>query len=404
MKKNIVKAFASDMVYSIAALVVFNGVIQLLVNPYLTNEMGASAFGVILSIQSVVSIMASSFGTGANYSRMVVSTKLHEVKGDYNIFLSLISLISLVVTLVMLLVFKELNPVMYISAAVLMIASIFRYYGDVNFKLALNYKGYFVYYTVLAAGYVIGTLTYRISHSWGAALCLGEILATLFVIWKGNIYQRPLMERSDRFAHHMKSVWILSSAYLISGIIMNADRILIMLFIGSAEVTVFYTATLIGKIVAMLTSPLNGVVIGYLSKYDGRLTRKIMLALSGALLVVGLLVSLASIIVSDIFVKMMYPDIYAQAQPLFFLANAGQVFFFISESLMVVVLRFTGEKLQVYLNAAYAVVFFAATIPAVIFGGLWGIALAILVINIVRFAAVTLVGMFYQAPKEYADI
>ena len=56
MKKNILKAFAGDMMYSIIALVALNGTIQLLVNPLLTKQMGAAAFGVILSIESVVSI------------------------------------------------------------------------------------------------------------------------------------------------------------------------------------------------------------------------------------------------------------------------------------------------------------------------------------------------------------
>ena len=55
--------------------------------------------------------------------------------------------------------------------------------------------------------------------------------------------------------------------------------------------------------------------------------------------------------------KAVLPDVYGQAKPLFLLANAGQIFYFISESLMVIVLRFTGEKLQIILNAGYAVIF-----------------------------------------------
>lgn len=394
MKKNILKVFAGDMIYSITALVVLNGTIQLLVNPYLTKKMGAAAFGVILSVQSVVSIMASSFGSGANYSRLVLSAKKQEPKGDYNIFLAIISLLSLPVTLVMLIVFGELNPVMYISSVVLMIATVFRYYGDVNYKLTLNYKGFMKYYTVISLGYAAGTLVYPFTHSWGIAIASGEVLATVYIIMAGQLYKRPLFEPSDKFGAVMASVWELSFAYLISSTILNADRILVMLFVGPAEVTIFYTATLVGKIVAMITSPLNGVIMGHLSKYEGRLSKKMMAGISGALLAAGLIVLAVSVATSYIFVKIMYPDVYDAAKPLFLIANGGQIFYFISESLMVIVLRFMGEKLQIILNVIYAVLFFALAVPGVIFGGLHGLAVSILVVNLGRYAAVTLVGMF----------
>lgn len=217
------------MMYSIIALVALNGTIQLLVNPLLTKQMGAAAFGVILSIESVVSIMASSFGSGANYSRLVMSARKEEPKGDYNLFLAIIAAISLIVTLVMLIVFRALNPVMYVSSAVLMIASVLRYYGDVQYKLAINYKGFMKYYIVIAIGYAAGTLLYPVTHSWGIAIALGEVLATVYVCLTGNLYKRPLFEASEYRAGVMRSVWQLSLAYLISSMIMNADRILIML-------------------------------------------------------------------------------------------------------------------------------------------------------------------------------
>jgi O-antigen/teichoic acid export membrane protein len=402
VKKNVLKMFAGDMMYSVLALCTLNGILQLFVNPYLTRQMGATDFGVILSIQSVVSIMASTFGTGANYSRMMTVTKKQDPKGDYNIFLVGIGLLSLAVTLVMLYVFDRTYPDrgifsagMYVSSLVLMVATVLRYYGDVSYKQTVNYRGYLVYYIVISAGYIVGTLLYPVTHSWGLALCLGEVCATVFVAATGVIYKRPLFEKSEKHRYVMQSVWQLSFAYLISGMIMNADRILLMLFVGSAEVTVFYTATLVGKIVAMLTSPLNGVVMGHLSQYEGKLTRKAMGLISALMLLVCVVVLACSVVVSHVFVKIMYPDVYELARPLFLIANAGQIFYFTSESLMVIVLRFTGEKLQIVLNVAYAVLFFALVVPAVLLYGLNGLAAGILIANVIRYAAVTVVGIMF---------
>lgn len=393
MKKNILKAFAGDLIYSIGALVLLNGVIQLVVYPYLQKQMGADSFGIVLSILSVISIMATSFGTGANYSRMVVSTKVKEVKGDYNIFLAVICTISLIVSLVTVFTMGECSITAFLGLAILMVLSILRYYGDVNFRLELDYKGFFLYYVAITVGYVLGVLLYGVIGSWCITLILGELLATVFVAAKGNIYKRPLFKKSENFSSNIKSIVTLSSAYLISNIVLNADRILLLTFVGSAEVTIFYTSTLVGKIVALLTAPLNGVIIGYLSRYKGGITKKMMAGLTAALLVIGAVVTVGGMIVSYIFVSIMYPDVFEQAKPLFLVANAGQIFYFISETFMVVVLRFTKERLQLYINIVYAIIFFAVAIPSVISAGLMGMAYAILGMNIFRFALISIIGI-----------
>lgn len=393
MKKNLLKSLAGDLVYSIAALVLLNGAIQLLVYPYLTKQMGAEAFGVVLSVLSVISIMSTSFGSGANYSRMVVSTKRDDVKGDYNIFLTGICLISIVVTVIALIAMGQAGVFAFIGVSILMILSILRYYGDVDFRLALNYKGFFMYYLFITIGYVVGVLLYNVTKSWYITLIIGEGLATVYVLVKGSIYKRPLFQRSANFVGNVKSMFTLSSAYLISNIVLNADRILLLAFVGSTEVTVFYTATLIGKIIALLTAPLNGVIVGYLSKYKGAITKKMMSLLSVGLLGVGAVVTVCGMAASYIFVAIMYPDIYEQAKPLFLLANAGQIFYFISETFMVVVLRFTKERLQLYVNVIYAAAFFAVAVPCVMTSGLMGMAYAVLVVNIFRFVMISIIGI-----------
>lgn len=404
MKKNFIKSFAGDLSYSILALVLLNGIIQLLMYPYLSRQMGADSFGVVLSILSVISIVATSFGTGANYSRMVVSTKQKEIFGDYNIFLIIVCALSLIVSVITAINLSDASVISIISISLLMIFSILRYYGDVNFRLSLNYKGFFLYYAAISLGYILGLLSYGIFGSWCIALLMGEVFATVFVSIKGKIYKKPFFKKSENFKENIKSMLALSSAYFISNIVMNADRILLLMFVGSMEVTVFYTATLIGKVIALLTSPLNGVIVGYLSRYKGEFTKKMMSILTVALLGVGMLVIVMSVLASYVFVGIMYPEVFEQAKGLFLIANAGQIFYFISETYLVVVLRFTKERLQLYINIIYAVVFFTVAIPAVIFEGVYGIAYAILALNIFRFVIIAIVGIKCSNKKQIIEI
>ena len=393
MKKDKLKVFAGDLMYSVIGLLVFNGVMQLLIYPRMTVFMGAERWGVVLTIISVASIVATSFGTGANYSRMVVSTKTSDVAGDYNIFLAWVALGSFGVSFITMFTVREVSLSAYIGILCLMIAMTLRYFSDVEYRLNVNYRGLMVYYFVITAGYIAGLALYPIAHSWALTLVLGELLGTLWVALKGSIYRRPLFKKSPQFRENISSMLTLSSAYLLTNLVLFSDRILLLIFEGGTEVTVFYTATLIGKIVSMLTAPLNGVITGHLAKYKGKISRKAIGKLAVILLAIGVVVTAASTLVSMVFVRVMYADLYDQASRYFLVANAGQIVYFISETFLVVLLRYTKENLQLKINSVYAVLFFAVGIPAVMFFGTMGLAVSILCVNAIRFAAVTVIAV-----------
>lgn len=392
MNQKIAKSASRDFIYSVLALMVYNGVLQLVIYPYLNSHMGAEAFGTVLYLISVISVMGASFGSGASYGRMVAKAQRTQTNGDYNIFLWIIAGISVAVSLVTLVVLHEFQIGLYLQLLVLMVISVFRYYSDVQYRMTIRFKEYFIFYTAIAAGNLLGIALYPISKSWSLTVFLGEFLAVLYTFFSGTIFRKPYFEKSQDFKESMHAVWVLSSANLVSALILNSDRLLIRTLIGAQEVTTFYTATLIGKIVAMLTTPLNGIIISYLTNYKMKFTKKIFAGVCGAMLAVSILASGACTFISWYFVKIMYANVFEAAKPYFLLANAGQIFYFISGSLMVVVLNFTKEKYQLYINICYLIVFAVIVIPSILLFGLNGIAWGLLITNIARFVIVMIVG------------
>ena len=392
MNRKLAKSASRDFIYSVLALMVYNGVLQLVIYPFLNGKMGAEAFGTVLYLISVVSVMGASFGSGASYGRMVAKAHRTQTNGDYNIFLWGIAGISVFVSLITLVVLHEFQIGLYLQLLVLMVISVFRYYADVQYRMTIRFKEYFIFYAAIAAGNLLGIALYPVSKSWSLTVFLGEFLAVLFTFCSGTIFRKPYFEKSQDFKQNMHAVWVLSSANLVSALILNSDRLLIRTLIGAQEVTTFYTATLIGKIVAMLTTPLNGIIISYLTNYKMKFTKKIFAGVCGMMLIVSLLASGACTFISYYFVKIMYANVFEAAKPYFLLANAGQIFYFISGSLMVVVLNFTKEKYQLYINIVYLIVFAVVVIPAILMFGLNGIAWGLLITNIIRFIIVMLVG------------
>ena len=87
--KKTVFTIASDLIFSVAGLMLMNGTLQLLIYSLLRKWVGNEAFGNYQSIIAVVSIMGTTFGVAANYSRMVRAREKKDTNGDYNIFLSI---------------------------------------------------------------------------------------------------------------------------------------------------------------------------------------------------------------------------------------------------------------------------------------------------------------------------
>lgn len=390
---NKIKGMTGDLIYSMLGLIVMNGVVQLIMYPRLNSLMGEERFGVVLTLISIVAIMGSTFGTAANYSRMVTRKNGTDSNGDYNLFLLMIAGLSVIVSLVGLLWLDEFTPLGFIGFFMLMILTVLRYYSDVEFRLNINYKRFFVFYLLIAIGYIAGVLLYPITNSWIVAMSLGEGAAVLYVIIVGGIYRRPLFKKSGNFAINIRSIIILSGTDLIGALVLNSDRILLQAFAGGVAVTVFYAATLIGKMMSLISTPLNGVIIGHLNRYEGGIKPKTFAKICGGSILLGALMNVACVGVSYIFVKIMYPDIYDMVVPYLWLANAGQIFYFISNTLTVILMRFTAEKYQLYINIAYLIVFLIFAIPMTYMWKLMGMAIALLIVNSAKIIIIGLIGI-----------
>ena len=397
MKNNSRKLLFSaskDFFFSVLALVIYNGVLQLLIYPGLESRVGADAFGTVLYLISAVSIMGAGFGTAASYSRMVARKDRTESNGDYNLFLLMVAGISAVVSLVALKVLGSFKLSLYIQVLILMIVTVYRYYADVEWRMTIRFKDYFLFFVMVSLGYVVGLLLYPISKSWVLTILTGEAFGIIYTFFRGSIFRSPYTQLSDSFKENMRSFWYISASNLVAALILHSDRILLRLVVGGREVTVFYAASLVGKIVAMLTTPLNGVIISYFTNYKIELNKKKFCLLSLSLLFLTVAGAFMCTGISYLFVRIMYPDIFEEAVKYFFVANLGQILYFISGSLMVMIMSFSKEKMQLVINLLYGISFVIIVIPMTIVSGITGMAVGLAVVSFLRFLFTAITGIW----------
>lgn len=395
------KKFATDFIWSIAALVTMNGVLQIFVYPLLNRQLGEAAFGNVLYVLGIVAVFAPSVGLAANNIRLVESRERQVSNGDALLaMLPLLAVSGVIFFAVCNGYFVGVSD--YIMAALLIVLTTLRYYGDVEYRMTLNYKGYFVYYLVLSLGYIIGVLLYPLTKSWLLCFLLGEAAVWLLLVVKGHIY-KPLKRSENTFAVS-KKVLVLAASYLLVNMVLNLDRVLLQHLIDSSTVTVYYVASLLGKTAALLVGPLNGVVIGHLTKGKTKpITKKSFTLVSLAVLLVGAVLFAGISIVMPVFVKLLYPDIYTSVLSVSTLANLSQIICFASSLLLTIMLTFCSERWQLVIQLIYAIVFLGLSVLFTNSNGLQGFVTASLAANTLRLVFTVGAGLAILIKKEKTE-
>ncbi len=384
---------------NIGGIALLNIVIQFLVYPLMERQMGHEDFGVALSLLALVSITSNTVGIAVNYARLVKEREMESINGDYNLFLLFGGLISAGIGIFYLWYLELISVWSVLLYTLLIIATAFRFYSDVEFKIKGNSLRYFLFYATVSVGYIAGLLIYRLTGNWMSAILTGELSGIAFALFASGIY-RHVFRPSRRIGTVWKSIILLLLAGLLENLTLNADRLILLVFSGGEAVTVYYIASLLGKVAALLSTPMNAVIISYLIRYDKDLTPKFWSAFVVGGLVVSALGVGACFLGSYILLPILYADAFALAKGYILPAITGQLFFFISGVLLVVLLRFRGEKMQFVMNLVYAVEFFALVLIGTWRFGLDGFVWATLIANVLRFVIITVWGFWPRRPKK----
>lgn len=385
------KKIAGNTVYTIGAGLLMNGVLQVIVYPLLNRVMGSEPLGNLLFIMGLAAIVTPSIGQALNTSRLVVRRTENVSNGDYNVLLLVYGAIGAMIALII-----GRNSIEGVPGAVavcvLILLMVFRYYGDVEFRLNLNYRNYFIYYAVMTAGYLLGFGLFFLTGNWYLIFITGEALAILYIVLTGTIF-RDFLRVSGAFrAAAMRGTFLLMS-YIVTNLTLNIDRLMLKMLVDNLAVTQYYVVSLIGKTMVLLVAPINTIIISYLTKRKENLNRKQYMMFVGAGLGVSLVFFLGAEIVTPIFLKLLYPNLYDSVRGVITIVNASQILGLLSAYIFIVVLTFTEEKWQMILQVVHLAVILALVYAMTPQGGLHGFSVAVLMANGIRVLLIILFGL-----------
>ena len=387
-----------NLILNVGATLIFNCVLQFLCYPMFEKKLGTELNGVVLTLISVVAVTAGSLGAASNYSRLVKENVDHPSNGDYNVILLIGGILVSIVGIVYLWIKDLLSPTSAISFSLLLFFTVLRYYSDVEFKIKTNFLRYFIFYLFISVGYVLGIILFNLTNIyWAIAILSGEVLGVIYAVFASDIFRKNL-KISKNFKIVLSSVSILLLSSLLENLTLNADRLILLSLTSGTAVSHYYVASLFGKVIALLTVPINSLIISYLIRYNGELSKKMWTIFVVASTVLGA-ICLVGCLVGSIWILPLLYDWFAVVKPILVPSILAQVLFFLSSVLLVVLLRFFGEKKQFTLNLIYGIIFFVACIIFTKLYGLNGFVYTSLFVNALRFLIVVIFG-FIAKPKK----
>ncbi len=393
-----IKGLFTNFLYNFGGILIMNAVLQLFIYPSMNRRLGPEQLGIALFLLAFVNILSPSFGLAVNNNRLVSRRLPNLVNGDFNAVLLLFNAAAILLTLLAARNSLD-NALSFVLLALLLFLTTWRYYAEVEFRLNLTFRNYFIFYIALTIGYLVGYAGFVVLHDWYIIFLLGELAALTYVWVKGSIFH-PIWQRGEHFPRVLKASSTLAVSYLIANSSLQLDRILLKFFVSNIAVTEYYVVSLIGKALVMVVAPLNSIILSYLTRRESGITRKSFLSYL-ALILLGCAVFFALCqLVVPIFIKLLYPDMYTSVKGLILIANLAQIIAVGSSAIFAVVLTFAHEKWQLILQAAHIVLFVAIAIPLTKSQGVYGFALSSVIANTLRMLSIVAVGIINGGKRE----
>ena len=392
MKKKIV----FDMLLNILATAIPTIVLQLLLLPAASRYMDGDKYGLLVTILALMNMIPSTFGNVLNNIRLIDGQNEQKPRADFNVLLLLLTGANLVIMVFFTCIYdKEITAYNLILILITSVLLLLREYFLVAFRINLNYKNIMISNLIMVAGYGGGFLLFRATSHWQYIYILGYFISLLFIFVKCDLWKEPL-STSPSFRYICGQTAQLTVANFLSRITTYADKLLIFPFLGGTIVSIYYAATLFGKVVSMAINPISSVMLSYLSKSTKKndSTFKLALFSSACVCAFGYFVCVA---ISRPVLGLLYPQFASQAMPYIWLTTGTMALTALISIVNPFVLKFFDMKWQIAINGVYIAIYIGLSMLFLTWWGLTGFCTGALIASALK---LTFMLYIYIKQKE----
>lgn len=382
MKK---KKIVFDMILNIISTTIPTVVLQLLILPGISNYMTSEKYGLVVTILAVLNTVPSTIGNALNNIRLLhrLDYEHESSSGDFPIILLISELFNLVFMIIISIVYIGKTDILGIILIVIMgFLWLSREYHVVAFRLKINYTDVFYCNISLTIGYIIGFVVFMCSGYWQFIYIIGFLISYIYLYKHTHILKEKIIITS-KFKKISLETIILLFSNILARIINYADKILLYPLMGGGVVSIYYAATILGKVVSLAITPINSVALTYLTKYNKKPQNIFRWTfLMGCLIcVIGYIMS---IILAKPLLYFLYPQFAEEAYKYVYITSATIVLSVLISMISPFILRFCSIKWQIVINGITSIFYIFISYIMLKLFGLMGFCIGALITHLLK--------------------
>ena len=379
------KKIAFDMALNIAATAIPTFVLQLLILPVLSRQMSDARYGLLVTILALLNVLPSTMGNVLNNIRLLYDGKYREEKqtGDFNVLLLLMAGVNLIVVAAFSYAYERtITPASMILVLLVSVVWLLKEYFIVAFRLRIDYVAILINNLLQVVGYGIGYVLFLWLRKWHLIYITGYLVSLIYIFLRCDLWREPL-KITPLFRNTTWQSVLLFVSSLLTRVITYADKILIYPLLGGAVVSVYYAATVFGKVIALAITPINAVALTYLAKIRRKTDDmfRTTLFIGAAVCAVGYVVC---VVISRPILTLLYPQYVDEAMRYIPVTTGTTVLFALISIINPFILKFFDMKWQIAINGGTALIYVVICISLLSVWGLYGFCIGTLVTNVFK--------------------
>ena len=384
-EKHSLKEVILNLIYSFASYAMPTAVLQFIVQPIIAKLLGSDLNGQYLTLMSFNYFMIGVTASVLNTVRMLQQKKYDEqsVKGDFNIIYVIYTCILLVV--------MPIGYLGYVGTAdfceivlYLIIGNLYLYHDYIfcQYRLNLQYNKILVNNILQVLGYGIGLLIFLKTKKWQFVYISAYSISFVYDFFNTDYIREPV-RRTHIFLDTVKILLIYTCSMLFSSSITYCDKLILYPILGGESVSIYNTASLVGKMLVLISAPLNSVLLSYIVKIDSldfKIPKKYIVFFA-----CGILVAYGGCVgIGYPLTRFLYPDWATKSQAYIPITVAASLINLLGNLFNTVLLRFCNIKFQIIIQAINFVIYISIGLLLLNIASLMGFCVGILIAAIIK--------------------
>lgn len=390
MKKNYVD-FIKNISFSFFAYALPTAILQFLVQPIIAKKIGADENGQYLTLMSLNYFLIGITATVLNTVRLLQDKNYKErhLSGDFNLILvGYLIVLAVVMPCGMVFYTKEFDALDIVLFLIIGILYLYHDYVFAQYRLKLQYNKILMNNLIAVLGYGIGILLFLWVGKWQVVYISAYVLTTVYDYLNTDFIKEPVKKTPL-----MRETIGLLITFTVSSILTSSvtyfDKLLLYPILGGESVSIYNTASLVGKMLLMISAPLSSVFLSYLVQ-ENRLSIQLKYKHYLGILLFMVAGYLACTIVGYPITALLYPDWAQESQALIPLTVAASLLLLFGSCINTVLVRFFKSYLQILVQIVHLLTYLSLSMIGLKLWGLKGFCIGVLVSNFIRMLMIVL--------------